>query len=420
MSSNLYAMLLYIAPLLPASVALTYIISVIFRWEQTLARRISGSRPHDTKNMKVSLPYDETDTKLQEEPTWTSQIMTAAVPIAHHSYMSMKLWNMDRSETTSINVCLIQIAITMAEFAIGYFRHHERQRGDLFALGPSWGAMALRSQSPMLRSGLTGITSSVCIATLGIISILPEQPTADQGSSTILVSKADKLNEADSSPAKSTTSPRSSNIHLHMFSVSLLLVYLIHDYQSISSTLLYRYRWMGASPHLLLVFGLLLVHSGVQTWQTTSRPGQTVIQHLKAFASQAYPERPASISRCVFIPLSIIGAWVSLFFVSSYLTSCLGFRKSILGRPRTMPRFLDGGVSGGFIYHMVVPVQLFLRRDQIKGDKPGSMFRFMMAFVTAFGQTITGLAVVAIGLYVLRIFDLMQEDSRCCCSSAVN
>jgi hypothetical protein len=413
-------MFLYIAPLLPTSVALLYTISVIFRWEQTLARRMPGSARHDKKDMKVSLPFDEADTKSQEEPSWTSQIMSAAVPIAHHSFTSMKLWNMDRSETTSINVCLVQVAIIMAEFAIGYFRHHERQRGDLFALGASWGGMALRLQSPMLRSGLTGITSSVCIATLGIISILPEQPTADQGSSTTSVPEADKLNEADSSPAKSTTSPRSSNVHLHMFSVSLLLVYLIHDYQTVSTTLLYRYRWMGASPHLLIVFGLLLVHSGVQTWQTTSRPGQTLIQHLKSFASQAYPERPESISRCVLVPLSVLGAWITLFFVSNYLTSCLGFRKLILGRSRTMPRFLDGGVFGGFVYHMVVPVQLFLRRNQIKGDKPGSMFRFVMAFVTAFGQTITGLVIVALGLYGLRMFGLMQEDSHCCCSSTAN
>lgn len=419
MTSSPYARFLYIAPLLPASVALTYIISVIFRWEQTLARRISGYKPHDKKDMKVSLPFDETDTKLQEEPTWTSQIMTAAVPIAHHSFTSMKLWNMDRSDTISINVCLIQIAIVMAEFAIGYFRHHEWRRGNFFALGASWSGMALRTQSPMLRSGLTGITSSFCIAALGITSILPEKPTADQDLSTASFPKADKPNELDSLAAKSTP-PRSSNIYLHMFSVSLLLVYLVHDYQTVSSTLLYRYRWMGASPHLLIVFSLLLLHCGVETWQTTSQPEQTLVQHLKVFISQIYPERPDSISRCVLIPLYVMGVWVSLFFMSNYLTSCLGFRFLILGRPRTMPHFLDGGVFGGFIYQMVVPVQFFLRRDQLRGDKPGSMFRFVMAFFTAFGQTITGLVIVAIGLYGLRIFGWMQESSRCCCSSAAN
>lgn len=417
MLSNLQAQFLYIAPLLPASVASTYVISVIFRWEQALARHIYGDKAHKKKDMRVSLPLDKTDIKLQEDSTWTSSIISSVVPIAHHSFTSIKLWNMDRTEKISINVCLVQIAITMAEFAIDHFRYHEWHRGDLFALGASWSGMALRSQFPMLRSGLTGITSSICITMLGIFSILPEQSAADTNVPKAAVSQAEKADQVDAPAAESTTR-RSSNVHLHIFSVSLLLVYLVHDYPTLSSGLLYRYTWMRSSSHLLITFGLLLLRDAVDNWRTTSRPGQTFVQHLNAFLSHTYTGTKGFDRSCVLIPLFMMGLWVSLFFISNYLTSCLGFRSLILGQPRTMPRFLDGAVFGGFLYQMVVGLHIFLRRDQLKGHKPGQVFRVVMAFLTAFGQTILGVVVLAIGLYGLQMLGWLQKGSRsCCCSS---
>lgn len=417
MSLDLRAQLLYIAPLLPAGVALAYVISVAFKWEQLLACRKYGDNLHKNKDMKVSLPLDKTDIKLQEDSTWTSQIVNAAVPIAYHSFTSVKLWSLERSETNSINICVIQVAITMAEFAIDYFRYHEWHRGDLFALGASWSGMALRSLFPMLRSGLTGIAFSICIAILGIFSVLPERPAANQNISGASISQAEKSDEVDSSDTENKT-PRTSNVHLHVFSVSLLLVYLVRDYQTVSSKILYRFSWLGSSPHLLITLGLLLLRDGVDNWRTTSRPDQTLAQHVEAFVSQVYTGTQEVDRSCVLIPLSLLGAWISLFFASNYLTSCLGFRRLILGRPRTMPGFLDGGVFGGFAYHMVVSLQLFLRRGQFKGRKPGQTFRLVIAFVTAFGQTITGLVTLAISLYGLQMFGWIQKDSpSCCCSS---
>ena len=418
MSLDLRAQLLYIAPLLPAGVALAYIISVVFKWEQILARRKYGDKPHKSKDMKVSLPLDKTDIKLQEDSTWTSQIVNAAMPIAYHSFTSVKLWSLERSETNSINICLIQIAITIAEFAIDYFRYHEWHRGDLFALGASWSGMALRSPFPMLRSGLTGATSSICIAMLGISSILPERPAANQRISGASIPQVEKSDEVDSSHTENTT-PRSSNVHLHIFSVTLLLIYLVRDYQTVAAKTLYRFSWMGSSPHLLITFGLLLLRDGVDNWRFTSRPDQTLAQHVEAFVSQVYTGTQEFDRSCVLIPLSLLGAWVSLFFMSNYLTSCLGFRRLILGRPRTMPRFLDGGVFGGFVYQMVVSLQLFLRRNQFKGRKPGQTFRLVMAFVTAFGQTITGLVNLAMSLYGLQMLGWIQKDPPSCCCSPI-
>ena len=416
MSSSHSTLFLYIAPVLPASVALTYTISVVFKWEQALERRISGRKTNGNKDMKVSLPLDETDTKLLQDSTWTSHIISAAVPIAHHSFTTVKLWNMDKFETISTEVCLVQIGIVMTEFAIDYCRHHVWQRGDLFALGASWIGITLRPQLLILRSGVTGITSAICIAVLSIFSILPEQPETDQNS-TEAHSQVDKPNKEGSLAAKSTP-PRYSNVHLHIFSVSLLLVYLIHDYPTISSRLLYRFLWMGSSSHLLIAFGLLFLHVGINNWRTTSRYNQTFVQHLKAFVSQVSTTTPESVG-CVLIGLSVLGLWISLFFVSSYLTSCIGFRTLILGRPRTLPRFLDGGLCGGFVYQQVVLVQFFLRRDQFRGQKPGQTFRLVLAFGAAFGQTITGLVVLAIGLYGLQLFGWIHTSPRSSCCSTI-
>jgi hypothetical protein len=400
MSSSPHVQFLNIAPLLPVSVALTYVIAVVFSWEQALTRRISGRKKYDNKDMKVSLPLDTTETKPQKDSTWTSQIISAVVPILHNSSTTIRLWDLDRSETISINACLVQIAIILVEFVIDHVRYHEWRRGDLFALGASWSGMALRSQCLMLRSGLTGITSSICIAVLGFLSILSEQPTEDHDLSR---AKEDKPIKANPLAAKHTTS-RSFTVHLHIFSVSLLWVYLIHDYPTVSSRLLYRFSWMGSFPHWLIAFGLLLLRDGVDNWQATSRQEQTLVQHLKMFVSQAHTGTPEFIRCCVLIPLSVAGPWLLLFFVTNYLTSCLGFGTLILEQPRTMPRFTDGGVLGGIIYQMVVLLQFFLRRNQLRKHEPGQTFRLMLAFGAAFGQTITGLVTIAIGLYGLQMF----------------
>ncbi|KAG9857281.1 hypothetical protein KCU98_g1106, partial [Aureobasidium melanogenum] len=95
--------LLDVAPLLPVSIALIYVAFVVFGWEQTLARRITGAKAHVNKNTKVLLPVDVADTKPRESQTWTSHIISAAIPMAHYSITSPKLWAMDRSERISIN-----------------------------------------------------------------------------------------------------------------------------------------------------------------------------------------------------------------------------------------------------------------------------------------------------------------------------
>lgn len=398
--------LLDIAPLLPISIALAYVAFVAFKWEQLLARRITDAKAYMKKDTKVLLPVDVADTKPQESQsqTWTSHMISAAVPMAHYSITTPKLWGMDRSERNSVYVCLGQIAIVVAEFVIHYIRHRDCKRGKLLALGAAWGAIALRALSLLSYTKWTDLTTSACIAILGIVSILQDLPASSQASSRISSPDMDKYGKANSRDAKVTTS-RSSYVAFHLLSVSLLLVYLLHDYQSLSDQLLYRFTWLGSMSHFLLAYALLLLRDGVSNWQATYRKHQPFTRHFHIFCSHAYQGIPEFLRCGILVPLSVMGPWLILFFLTNYMTSCLGFSRLILDQPRTRPQFLDGGVSGGILYQMLVLVQFFLRRDKIRYDSSHKTFNFSMAFGAAFGQAVTTVVVVAAGLCVWRFLN---------------
>lgn len=166
--------LLDVAPLLPVSVALTYVAFIVFDWERALGRRFTGTKAHTDKDPKTLLPVEVAHSKPQKSSTWVSHIISAAVPMAHYSITSPKLWSMDRSERISLNVCLGQIAILMVEFVTHYVRYHDWKTSRLLTLGSAWGLMALRSLSLLPGTKFTSITTSACIAILGVVSILPE------------------------------------------------------------------------------------------------------------------------------------------------------------------------------------------------------------------------------------------------------
>jgi hypothetical protein len=390
MSSSSHIRYLDVAPLLPASVALIYIAFVAFRWEQALARRIYGARTHDYNDTKSVLPTDAASFKPQESSTWFPQMISSA--------LATKLWALHESERITLNICLVQIVLIMAESAITYLCYPDWKRGRLMSLGAAWTGMALRSQSLEAGSSLADTVSALCITVCGVASVLPEQSTIDQGSSLELVSEPDKSGKADH-PVTTSAGLWVSLATLHIFSVAQLLVYLLHDYPTLSSWLLYGYPSLGPSVHFLIAFGLLLIRHGSEYWQATEQQQQTLLQHLKVWVFGIFTGTPGFV-RCAFLPLSLLALWLFGFFLASYMTSCLGFSKLVLGQTRSTPQFSDGGVFGGFVYWMILGRQVFLRWD--KFDMPGRTFYLVMAFVTAFGQTITGLTVLAFGVYTLQ------------------
>lgn len=390
--------LLDFAPLLPITIAVTYVASVVFGWEQTLARRIQA---HDKKDTKALLPKDVADTKPQESQSWTSHMISAAVPIAHYYITTSKLWSMEKSERISVNVCLCQIAIVMVEFAIHYIRYRDSKRGRLLALGAAWGAMTLRTLSLVSDTQWTNITTSMCIAILGVFSILPEPPAPSQTFAEFKGRDMDKFEKADPPDAKVKIS-RSSSVAYHICSVSLLLVYLLHDYPSLSDQVFYIFPWSSSISHWLLVFALMLLRMGVDNWQATSHNQQTWMQHLQDFVIHAYQGTPDFMRGGVLMPISVCGCWFGLFFLANYMTSCLGFRRLILDEPRTRPKFMDGGVFGAVLYQMLVGLQMFLRRGKIG---PGvHVFHLLMVFGVAFAQTVTAVVTIAAGLFVWRFW----------------
>ncbi|KEQ63673.1 uncharacterized protein M437DRAFT_46791 [Aureobasidium melanogenum CBS 110374] len=387
--------LLDFAPLLPITIAVTYVASVVFGWEQTLARRIQAHVKKDT----ALLPKDIADTKPQESQSWTSHIISAAVPMAHHYVTTTKLYSMERSERISVNVCLCQIAIVMVEFTIHYIRYRDSRRGRLLALGAAWGAMTLRTLSLVSDTKWTNLTTSVCIATLGVVSILPEPPAPYQVSSRTPSQDVDKSEKADPLDTKIKIS-RSSSVAYHICSISLLLVYLLHDYPSLSAQVFYIFPWSSSISHWLLVFALMLLRMGVDNWQATSRNQQIWVQHFQDFVIHAYQGTPDFMRGGVLMPISVCGFWFGLFFLANYMTSCLGFRRLILDEPRTRPKFMDGGVFGAVLYQMLVGLQMFLRRGKIG---PGvHVFHLLMVFGVAFAQTVTAVVTIAAGLFVWR------------------
>ena len=153
-----------------------------------------------------------------------------------------------------------------------------------------------------------------------------------------------------------------------MFSISLLLVYLLHDYPLLSDQVLYRFSWLGSMSHFLITLGLLLLQAGMSEWRATSQHGRPIMRHVQVFFLQIFRGIPASLRDGVLILIFVMGPWWGFFFLANYMTSCLGFRRLLLDRPRTRPQFKDGGIFGGFLYQMLVAGQLYVRRNRINHD----------------------------------------------------
>ena len=130
-------------PLLPASVALTYIAFVRFDWEQSINRRFMRRVRHS--DQKVSkpqslLPVDKLPSRSVEPKhrTFRSHILNAVLPILHTNLTVGRLWGVDRSKRVSINLCAIQLALILAEYALDGRRHRNWKRMDLLLLGVAW------------------------------------------------------------------------------------------------------------------------------------------------------------------------------------------------------------------------------------------------------------------------------------------
>jgi len=389
-----------VAPLLPASVALTYIAFVHFDWEKSINRRfMRRMRNSDQKESKPQslLPVDKSSSRSLEvkQKPFRSHILNAALPILHTNLTVGRLWGVDRSKRVSIDLCAIQLALILAEYALDGLRHRNWKRMDLLLLGIAWCDMTIYTTSTKYPAW--NMIFSLIIAVVGIASILSLNSTITSTTASDRLAKEGLLDHGFPEPGPSMR-------HFHIFSVSLLLVHLLHDYPVLSSWLLDYAPWMGPFSSFWIPFGLLYLRNGVQGWYKTHQNDQTFVQHVQAFTSQAYTSAPEMVLSGIMIPLLTLGTWLLFFFAASYLTSCLGFRYLFLGCPRTAPQFLDAGTSGGCLYAIFTAVHLLRRAEQIKADSPDGTYHFGLALIVAFGQSVTAVTVVALIAYMVREF----------------
>lgn len=388
-----------VAPLLPASVALTYIAFVRFDWGDSVNRRFMRMRNSDQKELKSQslLPVDKSHPQPSKarQQTFKSHILNAALPILHTNLTVGRLWGLDRSKRVSINLCAIQLALIVAEYALDGLRHRNWKRMDLLLLGIAWCDMTIYTTSA--KYSAWNMVFSLIIAVVGIDSVLLPDSKITSTATSNQLAKEGLLDHSFPEPGPSMR-------HFHIFSVSLLLVHLLHDYPVLSSWLLDYAPWMGPFSPFWIPFGLIYLHTGVQEWYKTHQNDQTFLQHVQAFISQVYTLAPQELLCGIILPLLTLGTWLLLFFAASYLTSCLGFRYLFLGCPRTAPQFLDAGTSGGCVYMIFTVVHLLRRAEQIKADRPDGTYHFSLALIVAFGQSITAATFVAIIAYMVREF----------------
>jgi hypothetical protein len=391
---------LEVAPLLPASVALTYIAFVRFDWEKSINRRfMRRMRNSDQKEFKPQslLPIDKSPSRSLEvkQKPFRSHILNAVLPILHTNLTVGRLWGVDRSKRVSINFCAIQLALIVAEYALDGLRHRNWKRMDLLLLGVSWLDMGIQTTST--KYPVWDMFFSLIIAVIGIASVLLPDTEITSTATSKQLAKEGLLDHSFPEPGPSMR-------QFHIFSVSLLLVHLLHDYPVLSSWLLDYAPWMGSFSPFWIPFGLIYLHTGVQEWYKTHQNDQTFLQHVQAFISQVYTLAPQELLCGIILPLLTLGTWLLLFFAASYLTSCLGFRYLFLGCPRTTPQFLDGGRSGGYLYAVLTVVHLLRRGERIKADRPDGAYHFGIALIVAFGQSVTAVTVVALIAYMVREF----------------
>jgi len=383
-----------IAPFMPASVALLYIAFVTFEWEKSFNRRILGWTPRMGQHQDSLLLMEKSRTQYKQErkQTIASHVINAALPILHIHFTVGELARLDRSKMVSNQFCAIQLALIVAEYVLNGLRHRTWKRMDLLLLGIAWQDMAIYTTSKGFPAWL--LVFSIIIAAVGVASISLPGPAVTSSPPLSGLSKSDLLRHGSSEPGPSMR-------HFHIFSVSLLLVHLLYDYPVLSSWLLRCSPWMGSYSYLWIPIVLFLLHGGVQHWYQTQQQHQPFLQHVRTFVSRLYTSAPKMLRRDVMWPLIAVGFHLLLFFATSYLTSCLGFRNLLLGLPRSTPRLWDGGIFGGFVYWILAAARLIWQGEKTKADKPGGGYYFALSLAIAFAQTVTALTTIAGVMYIV-------------------
>lgn len=384
-----------IAPALPASVALVYVTSFTNVWNHVLPSWINAEASDVQINCKPQMLDEEakgqnpTSIPDRKSPLEASSFL---LHMGHHSLTTSKFFSDDQS--CSINACIGQLGLLVAELAVYYYRTGIWVQNQLILLGACWACMIIRSLWPTLHLVFDEL-SSLLIAATAIGAILPRDSP-----------KESKPYSADQKTSESSTGasltrgeekgPQRLLVHMHIFSVTMLLIFLLdrHGLSSPTGYLAWRRLWI---PILLIT-----LRGAIEDWRVTGQYSRAFTSHVQAWIHKTYASMPQNAYWGIYRPLSAIAPFLICGAMTSFLTSCLGFQYLILGLPRTGPSFRDGGMLGAIVFVSVACVVLVLRGRDMGQGTDLRMWRYNMAILAAFGQTVTGLVGFAGVLFVLK------------------
>jgi len=141
-----------IAPALPASVAFVYVTSFTNVWNHVLPSWINAEASDVQINCKPQMLDEEakgqnpTSIPDRKSPLEASSFL---LHMGHHSLTTTKFFSDDQS--CSINACIGQLGLVVAELAVYYYRTGIWVQNQLILLGACWACMIIRSLWPTLH-----------------------------------------------------------------------------------------------------------------------------------------------------------------------------------------------------------------------------------------------------------------------------
>ncbi|KAL2030074.1 hypothetical protein VTO58DRAFT_109267 [Aureobasidium pullulans] len=280
-----------IAPTLPASIALVYVLSFTNAWDLVLPRRVFQTVNATAVDGQIQ-PSDE-EANRQNSGSLKNRVGTLDVPsyllyMGHWHLTTGKLFS--DKQCSSNDVCIGQIALVAAELGVYYYCTGHWLQRQLILLAAAWVCMIVRSPWPTQHTVFDAMLSLIITAT-AIRAILPQRrPRADPDPVDLAISKSSSTPLASESGKKS----RHLLVHFHIFSVALLLVFLLDAH-----FILRNYRDLQSFRTSVC----LLPFSGFGNRSKIGAHHLNVVkifintyEHISAAATLPYPNSPAKLS----------------------------------------------------------------------------------------------------------------------------
>lgn len=355
-----------------------------------------------------AVPDEENTRRENPPPRRRSSKFDIGFQMLHHILTTGKLFQLGtQKDCSDAETCLLQLGLICVEFIVHRGRSSRSTQRSLMVLAAAWTGLLMQLFWAAPTFEALQIALSVPTAILSIIAVLPPRPSIQRTSespSTALDDKTTSNTRITPPEEQRMESPRDASlVSLHLFSASLLLVLLVDRHPRLRAWQVHHAPWTASVPlRFSIPFLLILLCDVLSNWRATDRNSQSLTRHLGTFCLRAYTSAPDYFRANVVKPVLAIGFILGMWTTSSFLSSCLGFRKFILGLPPTPPSFRSGGIFGALLYMQIISIKLVIRYYRLGGAPIGPP-GLALILIHALGQMVTGLVVLAGGLYASEI-----------------